>query len=171
MFPLTIAAGVVLAALAPASAQVDRYDPPADRPSYDRSYDRPADRLNDRPREDVYQGMRTAPVERRQGNVTFITGGVTKDEAESFRAAMSRYALGLEFAKANGPRGDFLANVDVSITDARGQPVLQTISDGPFLLADLPAGQYTVRAASEGQLKTQTVNVTPGRHQHLAFTW
>ncbi|HEX2888973.1 carboxypeptidase-like regulatory domain-containing protein [Vineibacter terrae] len=182
MLPFTVAAGVLAAALAPAAAQMDRYPPP-DRPSaYDRPYDRyerpydpydrPYDRFDDRrPRDDVYQGMRTGPVERRQGNVIFTTGGVTKDEAEAFRAAMPRYALGLEFARANGVRGDFLAYVEVSVTDMRGQPVLHTVAEGPFLLADLPAGQYTVRAASEGSLKTRTVNITPGRHQYLAFTW
>ncbi len=166
MLPFTVAAGVLAATLAPAAAQIDRYPPP-DRPS---AYDRPYDRY-DRPYDDVYQGMRTGPVERRQGNVIFTTGGVTKDEAEAFRAAMPRYALGLEFARANGVRGDFLAYVEVSVTDMRGQPVLHTVAEGPFLLADLPAGQYTVRADSEGRLKTQTVNITPGRHQHLAFTW
>ncbi|HKU94226.1 MAG TPA: carboxypeptidase-like regulatory domain-containing protein [Vineibacter sp.] len=176
-----IAAMVGLSTIAalPTWAQVDRYDAPYDRPTdrpYYRPYDRPPDdrpdyRPYDRPPTDAYQGMRTGPVERHQGAVTFITGGVGRDEAEAFRAAMPRYMLGLEFARANVPRGDFLANVDVSITDMRGQPVLQTVSQGPFLLADLPAGQYTIRASSEGRMQTRTVSVSPGRNQYLAFTW
>ena len=171
--------GLSAAAALPAWAQVDRYDRPYDRPTdrpYDRPYDRPADgrpydRPYDRPPADVYQGMRTGPVERHQGAVTFITGGVGRDEAAAFRAALPRYMWGMEFARATGPRGDFLANVDVSVTDMRGQPVLRTVSQGPFLLANLPAGQYTVRAASEGRVQTRTVTVSPGRSQHLAITW
>jgi hypothetical protein len=166
---LSIAAGVLAAMTVPALGQAEIYSPPVDRPSYERpSYDRPADRGYDRPREEVYQGMRTGPTEQRQGNVTFITGGVTRDEADSFRAAMPRYALGLEFARTNA---EFLSNVDVEVTDARGRSVLRTISDGPFLLANLPAGQYTVHAASNGRVKTQTVNVSPGQHRHLTFAW
>ncbi len=164
---LTVVAGVLATATTSALAQLERYDRPYER----QPYDRPADRSYERPPEGTYQGMRTSPAERRQGNATFITGGVTRDEAEAFRAAMPRYALSLEFARANAPRGDFLANVDVSVTDARGQPALQTVADGPFLLANLPAGQYTVRAASEGRVKTQTVSVAPGQNRHLTFTW
>lgn len=164
---IAVTVGLSATAALPAWAQVDRYDSPYDRPPVDRPYYR----SYDRPPTDVYQGMRTGPVERQQGAATFITGGVGRDEAEAFRAAMPRYMLGLEFARANVPRGDFLANVDVSVTDMRGQPMLQTVAQGPFLLANLPAGQYTVRAASEGRVQTRTVSVSPGRSQHLAFTW
>lgn len=129
----------------------------------DRSYHRPA--------EGTYQAALTGLAERRQGATTFITGGVTRDEADALRAAMPRYILSLEFARANTPRGDFPANVDVSITDTRGQPMLRTVAEGPFVLANLRPGQYTVRAASEGQVRTQTVTVAPGEHRHLTFTW
>jgi hypothetical protein len=176
----------MLGALAlPAAAQVDRYDPPrpyGSPPPYERPYDRPADRMYDSPppamhdrpppgtyeRPGTYESMRTAPAERRHGNVTFVTGGVTKDEANSFRAMSSRYMLSLEFAQS---AGTFLSNVQVSVTDGRGAPVLQTVSEGPFLLANLPPGQYTVRAASEGRVKTQTVTVASGQNRHVAFIW
>jgi hypothetical protein len=160
--------GIAMAAMTatPVLAQVPRYGDPYDRPPYDRPYDSMEDR-----REPIYQGSRTDPVERQQGGVTFVTGGVTKDEAQAFRAAMSRYSLALEFARANVPRGDFLAYVEVTITDSRGRQVLQTTSEGPFLLANLPAGQYTVRAGAQGQVKTQTVSVTPGQNRYVAFTW
>jgi hypothetical protein len=164
LVPLAMVLGVLAAT--PATAQVGRYDSTGDWP-----YDTPRDRLYDRQRDDTYQGMRTGPVERHQGNVTFVTGGVTKDEAEAFRAAMSRYMLSLEFARANVPRGDFLAYVEVSIVDQGGRPVLEATSEGPFLLANLPAGQYTVRAGAQGRVKTQTVAVTPGQNRHLTFTW
>lgn len=159
---LTAVAGVLIAASWGAAAQMDR---PADRP-LDRSYERP----NDRP-SGTYEGMLTGAKEQRQGNVTFITGGVSKDEAEAFRAAMGRYALSLEFARANAPRGDFLAHVEVDVIDSSGRTVLETRSEGPFVLANLPPGSYTVRAESNGQAKTKTVNVTAGQNRHLVFTW
>ena len=169
MMKLVLAGSALALAVPPALAQMDRRDAPYDRPA-DSMYDRPSG--YDTPREEVYQGMRTSPTERHQGNVTFITGGVGKAEADRYRAMMSRYVLGLEFAQTSGnQQGVFLADVDVTITDSRGETVLRTTSEGPFLLANLPAGQYTVRANSDGRVKTRSVNVTPGGNQHLVFTW
>lgn len=159
---LAAAAGLLAAGIGPAVAQMERTESPYDPPS-DRTY-APSSRG------EVYQSMRTTPAERRQGSTTYVTGGVGKDESEAFRAMAPRYALSLEFARANAS-GDFLADVDVSVADERGQPVLETVADGPFLLANLPAGTYTVRAASDGSVKTQTVNVAPGGNRHLTFTW
>ncbi|HEX2889111.1 carboxypeptidase-like regulatory domain-containing protein [Vineibacter terrae] len=122
-------------------------------------------------RHDQYEALRTGPIEQRQGSVTFITGGVGSDEAAAFRASMSRYALGLEFARAGGPHGAFLADVHVSVINNRGSTVLQTIADGPFLLADLLTGTYTIHASFNGQVKTQTVTILPDLHWHLMFVW
>lgn len=156
---LAAAAGMLAVGATPAVAQMDRHETPYDRPTYER------------PAGEVYQSMRTSPAERRQGSATYVTGGVGKDEAEAFRAMAPRYALSLEFARANAPRGDFLADVDVTVINDRGQPVLDAVAEGPFLLANLPAGTYTVRANSDGRVKSQTVTITPGHNRHLTFAW
>ena len=170
---LTMVVGMLTAGTVPALAQMDRYDPRYDRLSYDRpqhdtwQYEQPDVRLP----AGQYEATRAGPIERRQGVVTFITGGVGKDEAAAFRTSMSRYALGLEFARTGTPRGTFLAGIHVSVIDNRGRTVLDTVSDGPFLLADLLTGTYIVRAASNGQVKTQTVTILPDLHQHVKFVW
>lgn len=146
---LTMVVGLLAAPTVPALGQMDR--------DY-RGYDQ-------------HEAMRTGPIEHRQGSVTFITGGVGRDEAAAFRASMSRYALGLEFARAGAPHGAFLADVHVSVINNRGRTVLQTVAEGPFLLADLLTGTYTIRASFNGQVKTQTVTILPDLHQHLSFVW
>jgi hypothetical protein len=74
-----------------------------------------------------------------------------------FAAAARQYPLTLEFAIKHTPRAEYTANVHVTITDAQGQRLLDTRSDGPFLLAKLPAGQYTVMAERHGQTLARTV--------------
>ncbi|HJQ59043.1 MAG TPA: carboxypeptidase-like regulatory domain-containing protein [Vineibacter sp.] len=155
---LAITAGILIAAAAPSLAQVDRSPQPPP----------PPDRLQQRPLEQATPGMRGD--ERRQ-RVDFVTGGVGKDEAERFRAMAPRYALALEFGRAGATRAEFEAFVDVTVIDVGGVQVLKTEARGPFLLANLPAGRYTVRAVSEGQVKTRDVSITQGQHQHVAFVW
>jgi hypothetical protein len=43
------------------------------------------------------------------------------------------------------------------------------VADGPYLLADLPAGSYQVSAGAGPQRKTQSVDIQPGAHKRLVF--
>jgi hypothetical protein len=61
--------------------------------------------------------------------------------------------------------------VPVQITDAQGHTVLETRSDGPFLLVKLATEYYTVTAAHQGQRLTKTVHITPAKAAHLLFLW
>jgi hypothetical protein len=108
------------------------------------------------------------PQERAQGPVRYITGGVSVDEADAMRAASAQYPLTLELAAAaGGPRDEYISNARVDIRDSRGTPVLQTRTDGPFLLARLPPGSYTVDVEWNGAHKRQTVEVGQNQRRHL----
>ena len=47
----------------------------------------------------------------------------------------------------------------VPITDAQGKAVLETTTQGPWLLANLPAGGYEVKAAFQGRELTRRIQV------------
>lgn len=108
------------------------------------------------------------PQERTQGSVSFMTGGVSVDEADAMRAASAHYPLTLELAAAaGGPRDEYISNARVDIRDSKGAPVLDTRTDGPFLLARLPPGSYTVDVEWNGAHKRQTVEISPNQRKHL----
>ena len=113
----------------------------------------------------------TLPPAHTQGAVTYVSGGIGQEEAQAFEAAAAQYPLMLEFALKHTPRAEFTAGVHVVVTDAKGQHVLDTKSDGPFLLAKLPAGRYTVTAEHNGQTLTKTVRVAPPKSVHALFVW
>jgi hypothetical protein len=109
-----------------------------------------------------------APREHAQGSVSYVTGGIGTDEAQAMRAAAAGYPLTLELAAAGGgPRDEYISGAEVSIRDSRGAAVLETLTDGPFLLARLPAGSYIVDVDWNGIHKTKTVDVGPERRQHV----
>src|SRR5262249_49868904 len=111
------------------------------------------------------------PPEQTQGAVAYVSGGIGQDEAQAFEAAAAQYPLALEFAIKHTPRAEYTAYVHVVVTDTQGKRVLDTTTDGPFLLAKLPAGRYTVTAERHQQTLTRTVHVATHKPTHVMFLW
>src|SRR5262245_56608191 len=66
--------------------------------------------------------------------------------------------------------GNFLAGVPVRITDSRGRVVVEDVAEGPFFMAKLPAGSYTVTASKDGSTQTRKVQVGSGlRTEYLRW--
>ena len=77
----------------------------------------------------------------------------------------------LQFVFATQGSGEYLADIDVLIADAQGQPVLATRSPGPLFYVSLPAGKYRVRVDYAGQAQTKAVTVGDRRRQSIYFYW
>ncbi|MGB7816322.1 MAG: carboxypeptidase-like regulatory domain-containing protein [Methylotenera sp.] len=106
------------------------------------------------------------------GNVIYITGGVGRSEAAVMRNFAKDYLLEVSFIqKQPGQREEFLADVKVQILDEQQNVVLDVTTDGPFLLANLPQGNYLVTAEHHGEAKQQKVNVDANKHQKIEFKW
>lgn len=111
------------------------------------------------------------PPEKSEGMVSYLTGGIGEDEAAAMKQVESQFPLSLEFVSGGTLRGEYLADVHVTIKDQAGKTALDTVSDGPFLLARLPSGKYTVSAEQNGQTKTRQVVVADNKPQRLTFVW
>lgn len=94
---------------------------------------------------------------RTEGNARFISGGVGENDLARMKMIEKQFPLKLTFA-ANS--GHFLSDVDVVVMDARGNQVLSTVTEGPVMLVDLPAGTYKVNATYDSA--TEVKNVTVG---------
>ena len=114
------------------------------------------------------------PQARTQGSIDYLTGGVGKDEADALKQASSDYSLTLELA-SSGPTpegrttGAYVADAAVVIRDAQGREVLNTRTDGPLLLARLPAGKYSVSAEWNGVRKRANIDLSGSVRRHVVF--
>ena len=82
-----------------------------------------------------------------------FNGGISLEE----RASAPEEGTKLEFFLAGGP---YLADVHVVVEDAAGHAVVDTVTDGPWLILDLPDGQYNVQASlSEDQVQSGMITV------------
>lgn len=109
------------------------------------------------------------PPVRTSGSVSYITGGIGLDESTAIKAAEKDFTLSLLFAQSK--RGEYLSDVKVSIKDKAGKTVLEAVSDGPMLLARLPAGVYKISAEHDGNALAKTVRVEAKGVTRAVFVW
>ncbi|CAM3978909.1 hypothetical protein BOBR111200_19615 [Bordetella bronchialis] len=111
------------------------------------------------------------PPVQKQGNVTFVTGGVGLDESTSMKAAEKDYSLSMVFAQRADGQNLYTADVPVTITDSKGATVLQTTTNGPYLLVQLPPGTYKISSTYNGKELVRQATVSKGSHNRVAFEW
>ena len=108
------------------------------------------------------------PAVQRQGEISYVTGGIGLDEAKAFRAAAAQYNLRLTFAAVSGA---YIANAKVVLRDAQGRSVAEASSDGPYLYFKVPAGKYSVTAEVGGEALTRTAQVREQPGSEIVFRW
>ena len=105
------------------------------------------------------------------GDVSYLTGGIGSSEAESMREAAKDYALEIVFVQKLKQLEEFISDVKVQIQDAQKNTVLDVITEGPFLLVNLPNGKYIITAEFNNDTKQQKVNIGAKKHQKIVFWW
>lgn len=104
------------------------------------------------------------------GPVPFVSGGVGEDERQEIGNLASAYSLELLFA-AKGSPNEYLADIKVEIRDKNGKVMLDAVAQGPFLLAKMPPGRYSVSADNDGVVKKQTILVKGAKPHRVVFIW
>lgn len=105
-----------------------------------------------------------------ENEVTYVSGGIGSCESQEMRRIAKDYQLELVFVQKTAMTESFLANIPVEIIDKRGSYMLDTVTKGPFLLAKLPNGRYSVIATFNGETKTHPISIT-SKHQRVVFVW
>lgn len=111
------------------------------------------------------------PPETISGNISYVSGGIGKDEATAMQEAEKSYPLSLEFAVTSRPRDEFTSDVHVKLTDRQGNTVLDTVSNGPFFLIKLPGGHYRLEASKYGETKVREVDIKKSAKQKILIEW
>ena len=106
-----------------------------------------------------------------QGGIPYLSGGIGSDESAAIKAAASRYSLSVTLAGTQDGRNVYLSSVPVTVKDASGGVILDVVSDGPYLLADLPPGNYRVSARFKDEEKSADARVAAGKSARVSFLW
>ena len=103
--------------------------------------------------------------------VTYMCGGVGDNEVATMKRSARDYDMMLTFATK---RGEYLADVNVDIKDAKGKPLMHARCDGPIMLVDFPqGGTYRVHAETGGYSldKTARVSSKQNRTASVVMHW
>ena len=113
----------------------------------------------------------TAPAltQERQGDIGFVSGGIGQSERAAMQSIAGDYNLRLMFAVR--PSGEFLAGVAVTLADANGRTVLDTIANGPLFYAQVPPGRYRVTVTSDGRSEARPIDIGRSSVASQSFYW
>lgn len=103
-----------------------------------------------------------------QADIEWITGGVGESEEAKMKSRADDYNLDLLFISE---RGHYLSDVGVTIDNAKGESILNTRSSGPYLLTNLPTGDYTVYTSFNGERRQRDVAIVQDSQTEIRFNW
>lgn len=102
----------------------------------------------------------------KEGNITYITGGIGRAETDALKAVQADYNLLLT---SSNTEGYFVGDTALKILDSQGKTLVTALA-GPLFYAKLPAGTYTLEATRAGEVKKQRVTIGKAATRAY-FTW
>jgi len=100
--------------------------------------------------------------------ISYVSGGVGDESTDRLNSIAGEFNLKLVFAMKSG---EYLSGVRVVIIDAKGKTLLDTTSEGPWLLTRLPAGNYRIVASFAGKAEKRQVAVGANKLRTIDFRW
>lgn len=107
------------------------------------------------------------PQPQREGEITYITGGIGEEERSAVEAFRPEYNLHLMSATRDG---HFEGDTHITLLDASGKELLN-VPAGPLFYAKLAPGRYIVKGASGEKTKEQAITIRAGKPVRVHFSW
>lgn len=105
------------------------------------------------------------------GEVSYISGGSCSDSVRQMKGVAESFPLEIVLVEKEGSKEVYIADVKVRITDAKHNDILNVITDGAFLLVNLPDGQYEVTAEYNLVSQNKRVSINHKKHKRVVFLW
>jgi hypothetical protein len=103
-----------------------------------------------------------------QNDVSFVSGGVGADSEQRLAGREKEFNLKLVFTLVEG---NYVSDVRIVLKSAAGKTLIDSTADGPFFMAKLPAGTYTLALAYSGQEQQRKVTVATNKLRTEYIRW
>jgi hypothetical protein len=97
----------------------------------------------------------------------YVSGGVGAEEMSTLQGERAQYSLSILTASKGS--GAYLGDVHIRITDQGSREVFESVMDGPWLLVDLPAGNYRIEAVLGARTQVNAVSIATGGRSQTVF--
>jgi hypothetical protein len=115
-----------------------------------------------------FAGVSFALDEKKQGTIRYISGGIGDDEKDELASRAKDYNL--KIMTAQRKTGIFLSDCRVVLRRSEAV-VLDTVMEGPQLLARLEAGNYRAAVSCEGKEQQRPFAIGPRGQASLFLYW
>lgn len=104
--------------------------------------------------------------------ISYISGGVGEEESRAILAEAKQWPLLLELSQLENGRGVWIFGAKIKILNSQNQAIFDGQADGPYILINLPVGQYQIEASYQGAVQRRSVLVpTSLAPQKLSIFW
>jgi hypothetical protein len=104
-------------------------------------------------------------------SIAYITGGVGEGETQAILAEAKQWPLLLEMSQIENGRGVWIFGAMITILNEKNQSILNAQADGPYMLVNLEAGNYSIQASFNGVEQTRSVAIKAGSPQKISLFW
>jgi len=111
------------------------------------------------------------PTIQTEGSIKFIAGGIGSEESSSMKAEAKNWLLLIELSQKDGLKSNWITEVNIIITDAKGIPLLNQSNQGPMLLVSLKPGKYMIEGTYLNVRMVRTIVITSALPQKISFQW
>ena len=103
--------------------------------------------------------------------ISYITGGVGEGETQEIVAEAKQWPLMLEMSQIENGRGIWIFGATISILNDKNQSIFNAQADGPYMLVNLEAGNYSIQASFNGVQQKRSVAIKVGSPQKISLFW
>jgi hypothetical protein len=101
--------------------------------------------------------------------IVFVSGGIGADSRDDLAAREKSYNFKLVLTLEGS--GSFVAGAHVTLSNASGDKLVEHVTEGPIMLAGLPAGSYVLRASFRNITHTRKFQVRAERLHTEFMRW
>lgn len=111
----------------------------------------------------------TADRVQEMNGITFVSGGIGADSRDDLAAREKSYNFKLVLTLEGS--GSFVAGAQVILARLSGDKLVEHVTEGPIMLAGLPAGNYVLSASFRGITHTRKFQVRADRLHTEYMRW
>ena len=103
--------------------------------------------------------------------ISYITGGVGEGETVAILAEAKQWPLLLELSQIESGRGVWIFGAKIKMIDAKKKVIFDAQADGPYMLINLEAGEYSIEASYQGVEQKRAISIKTGSPQKISLFW
>lgn len=103
--------------------------------------------------------------------IAYISGGVGEEESQAILAEAKQWPVLLELSQLENGRGVWIFGAKIKILNANNQVVFDAQADGPYMLINLPKGDYQLEGTYEEKVQKRSLAVKSTLPQKINLFW